>query len=444
MKKLLYILLSAAVAFSLASCGKADSKQISYSKNGSESDTFLAIYEVNDSTSIFQFNINETASGNEFANSYVYALTFSKSDKGAYVHEGIDQSGEAFSLKADFAKNGTITVSGDGFLSNLYGKFSPADTLQDIDDQTILAFLRSVEAAGIENFGLVNPYDTMEVYLAGDWFNLCALYSEGNYVDSFLVAKDFSAVVRLSASEGDLIYGNFDNMFNATVNYTYLDENNAPYEVSGMLVTPAVYGGTTLLAGDTAEVFIIAPYDLTRSVNVKSGNASVVTANGCEITAVAPGTATLTVEADYCGTVKEFELEVEVIESLDGDSFSDDYVAAEYEDSKYATYYDKESQRAIMEICQEDNMISVDILWSDDAYTTHHWSYVGSENPYGGLFELSGRLTIDTTDDDGFFSEEVIAEDIAATLTLAPDNCFYWYDALEDTDHGCIFELPLW
>lgn len=98
--------------------------------------------------------------------------------------------------------------------------------------------------------------------------------------------------------------------------------------------------------------------------------------------------------------------------------------------------------KATMDICFEDGFISVDIMWADDAWTEHHWSYVGNGNPEDTEFTLIGRYTIDHYTNDGFFTEEIVAENISATLSLGKDNCYYWYDLNEDTDHECVFELP--
>ena len=414
-------------------------------ENSTETKTvYIAIYPIDAVRSIFQFDVVTYKIGDEIPETMNYALCFERQENGDYVFNETDQNGDAVTLTATYIEGNELMISGSELLSQLTGIFSETDYRCEVADVTVLYFLRNVPEAGIGDFALYSPMDEIECYIAGNWYIYCNLYSEGEFMYSFLVAKDFSVIINMTSSPKEVIYGSLENTLNATHTYQVYNEDEELITVEEPLVGPVVYNGTTMNVGSTEEVFIAAPYDLTRSLEIESGNTDVVTVDGTAITAVAPGTATLTITADYCGTVKDFNLDIEVIEedtSIEIDE-NEEYADSEFVDPKYSTYFDSTSMRATMDVCFEDGLISVDILWADDAYTEHHWSYVGSDEEYQSVYYLNGRYTIDTYSDDGSFTEEVVAENIDATLTRGMNDCFYWYDCFEETDHGCIFELP--
>lgn len=452
-KKIVCILITFLLVLSLAACGNETADKTDIANTGSkgfvmENSTetkrvYIAMYPVDEINTIFQFDVVTADYGVDFPEKMTYALNFVKQENGDYVFSESDQNGDIVGLTATYIEGGELMVSGEEFLSSLIGIYGETDERCEIADVTVLYFLRAVPATGIGDFALYSPMDEIECYVAGDWFTYCNLYSEGEFMYSFLVAKDFSVIIDMSYPQGEVIYGSLDNTLNATHTYEIYDENDELVTVEEPHVMPIVYGGTTMAVGTSEEVFIAAPYDLTRSVTIVSDNTDVVTVDGTAITALSPGKATLTVTADYCGTVKDFKLEIEVVENSFADSYDDDeFSDSEFTDPKYATYYDLTSMRATMELCCEDGLISVDILWADDAYTEHHWSYIGPDDATEGVYYVNGRYTIDTYSDDGSFSEEVIAEDITATITMADDGYIYWYDNFEETDHDCVFELP--
>lgn len=448
MKKTLYIMAALLLSFSLAACKGAkepagERTSVGYVMENSTltQSVYASVYPVDESISIIQFDVVNTPVGEEFPESMTYALDFVKQSNGDFLFTDTDQNGDSVSLSASFLKDGGLMISGEEFLTDVIGVYDATPEVCDVADVTVLYFLRNVPATGIGDFAVYSPMDEIVNYIAGDWFIYSNLYSEGEFMYSFLVAKDFSVIIDMSIPGGEVIYGSLDNTLNATHTYDVYNEDNELVTIEEALVSPVVYNGTTMTEGSTEEVFLAAPYDLTRSISISSDNTDVVVSDGFAITAVAPGTAKLTVTADYCGVVKDYELNIEVVpfEEL-GDP--EDSADAEYNNPKYLTYFDKVSMRATMDVCFEDGYISVDILWADDAYTEHHWSYVGLDAADEGVYHLNGRYTIDTYTDDGFFSEEVIANNIDATLTLCDDGCYYWYDYNEDTDHECIFELP--
>ena len=92
-----------------------------------------------------------------------------------------------------------------------------------------------------------------------------------------------------------------------------------------------------------------------------------------------------------------------------------------------------------MEICYEDGVYSVEILWGDSATTMHHWSYVGTADGKGNLV-LNGSCFIENLEDE-YSKDEVVFENMGATLTLGSDGCYYWHDDCADAGKDCIFEL---
>lgn len=403
---------------------------------------YITAYPIDDIRFVFQFDVVFLPIGAEFSETQTYTLCFEKQENGDYLHSKTDPNGNDSSLTASYIEGGEFMVSGND--SPLIGIYQKTDYRCNVADLTVLEFLKNVPAAGIADFSLDRPTNEIECYTFGDWFICCNLFSESKQTASFLVAKDFSAVLDMTASQGKVIYGSLEKTLNATYSYEIPDEDGAPVTIEEPLVFPFLANGTTMVAGSVDEVSLSAPYDLAESLKIVSGNTDIVTVTGTEVTALQPGSATLKITADYGGAVKDFTLDIEVV-NADVLSDFDEYeepADLEFVDPRYATYFDATSMRATMEICFEDGMIGVDILWADDANTEYHWSYVGSDEEIEGAYRLNGRYTIDTTNDDGSFSEKVIAEDITATLTKDANGCFYWYDCYEETDHDCIFELP--
>lgn len=407
--------------------------------------TYIAIYPIDNVNSIFQFDVVSYNPGDDIPETRTYALHFVKQENGEYLSKETDQNGDVVTLTASYIEGDEFMVSGSDAQSPFTGIFKKTDERCEIGDVTILNFLRNVPAAGIGNFALYNPMDEIECYMASDWFICCNLFSETEFKYSFLIAKDFSVIINTTTTQGQVIYGSLEKTLNSTHTYEIYNDDGELISVEEPLVFPVVCNGTTMTVGSTDDIFLAAPYDLTKSLNIVSENVNIIAVDGTAITAVAPGNVTLKVTTDYCGTVKDFNLDIEVVEKDDSVIVdeNEEFAVSEYVDSKYATYFDKVSMRATMGVCFEEGLISVDIIWADDAYTEHHWSYVGSDKADNGVYQLNGRYTIDNYTDDGFFSEKVVAENIAATLTKGTDGCFYWYDSNEETDHDCIFELPM-
>ena len=475
MKKILYILTALLLALSCTACNKASGTSISDTtavkpetstqstssvvnepvneltmaeskgfvmENSTETkQVYIAIYPIDNAGSIFQFDVVSFKIGSDIPETSTYALYFKNQENGEFLFSDTDQNGDVISLTASSIEGNGFMVSGSDFLSELTGIFEETEYRCDIADVTILYFLKNVPEAGLDDYEIYSPVNEIECYMASDWFICCDMFSDGEFKHSFLIARDFSTIIDMTSSQEKVIYGSLDNTLNGTHTYEIYNENGELTNVEEPLVFPVVSNGTTMNAGSTNVVFLAAPYDFTRSLTIVSDNTGVVTVDGTEISAVAPGNATLKVTADYCGIVKEFSLDIEVVEedaSIEIDAY-DEFEDSEYVDSKYTTYFDMTSMRATMDVCFEDGFISVDIIWADDAYTEHHWSYIGSGEDYQNVYALTGRYTIDTYTDDGLFSEEIIAENITATLTRGTDGCFYWYDDYEGTDHECIF-----
>ena len=282
-------------------------------ENNVNSETvYLSLYPMDNENFIFQFDVISENHGTSEA--MTYAIYLEKQHNNEFLFQDIDQNGDVVSLAASYIEGEKLSIYDNTFLAALTGTYKETTEKCEISNITVLTFLQNVPEAGIGDFGHISPMDEIECYNAGDWFIYCNLYSEGEFMYSFLVAKDFSVIINMTYPQGEVVYGSLDNTLNTTHTYEIINENDELVTIEEPLVTPVVYNGTTMTVGSTEEVFIGAPYDLTRSLEIVSENTDVVTVDGTEITAVAPGTATLLITADYCGTVKEFSLDIEVIE----------------------------------------------------------------------------------------------------------------------------------
>ena len=309
----------------------------------------------------------------------------------------------------------------------------------DKETAKFLGHLRSISEAGVSDFDINNAGDELEHYLVGGWFHELVLLRDGKILGWFAVADDLSAVCRVNGDNCTLIAGSLENTLKRTQTYTvYNEDEDRTYDLEEDIVSAIVIDGTELTVGTFSEVTVVSPWDsLLESLSVVSSDPGVVEVNGREITAQAPGEAVLTVSYVYGGSPKTDEIPVEVLEE-DPDM---EYFEAEYIDEKYSTYFDRVSQRATLEICHEDGLYSVDILWSDSATVMHHWSYISTEENNGSL-KLNGTYCIETSNYDGTVSTETVFENMGATLTLGDDGCYYWHDDYEDAGKECIFEKP--
>lgn len=314
---------------------------------------------------------------------------------------------------------------------------APAEDSDDKDTARILDYLKSIPEAGVSDFDINNPGDEIEQYLVGGWFHEIIMLRNDRIFGWFAVADDLSAVCRVDEESSTLIAGSLENTLKRTQTYSvYNEEDEQLCEFEEGIVSAIVVDGAELTAGTSSEVTVVSPWEsLLESISVASSNPEAVGVNGTEITALAPGEAVLTVSYVYGGSPKTDEIPIEVIEADPETEYSE----TEYIDERYTTYHDFVSQRAVLEICHEDDIYSADIIWGDTYNIIHHWSYIATDENNGNL-TLNGSYCIETYNDDGTVSNEVVSENIGATLTLGADGYYYWNDEYEDAGKECIFE----
>ena len=398
----------------------------------------MGIFPLSDTASVFQFSTYDATMDEETPAEYDYVFTFTTEDGKTYTHTEEDQQGEKINISVEFTDNGTPVVKSDfAFSSDFTGSYSPIEGGVDPTPWAIVEYLRYVPGVDLGDFGLNNPYDDIVDSSEAAWLYDITLLREGEYYDRFWVTGDFSAVFEQDEETFKLVAGSVENLLDYTMTYELYDEEEDTYNVyEDKLVGACVLAGSSLIVGQDSEVLIYAPVDLTESISVSSSDTGIVSVNGANITAVAPGEATLTVDYVYGGFKRTQELPVSVLE----DNPEIDDTVTEYVDEKYTTYFDKVSQRAVLELCHEDDTWSAEVLWADDAETMHHWSYIGTDDGKGNL-TLNGSYYIEKIGAE-YTEDQVVFENMGATLTLGDDGCYYWHDDYADAGKDCIFELP--
>lgn len=411
-----------------------------YSENSTElSNCVIGIFPVNETVSVFQFSYMDYSEDSEIGTEQTFALTMNYKDSATYECSEEDQNGDTMQVTAILDIDGNLTVeSNQDYMNMITGKFLPAEGGCDLASFTIIEFLRNIPEANIGTFGKYNPYDDVEDYIADEWFHMVTLYTEDEFVDRFLVADDLSAVLHMTDNDETLIFGSMYNTLEKTTIRYEINDDGEYEEYTEPLVVPYVSGGSDILLNGSAFVLVGAPWDLTKSIVLTSSDTAIVSVDGNELIGNALGTATITAKIDYCGTEKEYTFDVSVAEALDGEAVAFEDISA---DERYSFWQDSYSERATLDIFQDGDFYSVDIMWADDGYTTHHWSYIGNaKEGSDNVIELNGIYTIETIDDDENFSEIVVFENKEATLTLGSDGCYYWYDSYEDAGANCVFE----
>lgn len=396
----------------------------------------MAVYPVEDSKVILQFKYFDATDDQEIPVEATYSYTFTVADKTTLKHTESDQNGDTVNIIVQLSDNGEATVSSDSVaLKDIVGNYFPMDGGADVDPRTILEYLRNISAANIGDFGLNNPYDELEEGIHGDWFHELTLIRENQIVEKFLIADDFSAVLRKNGENYSLIYGSMENTVNHVDVFEYYNEEEDIFEEYTMeLVYAYVAYGNEMVEGNVTEVCVEAPYDLVDSLTVVTSDESVVEVSENHLTAKNPGEAVITVTFVYGGLSKNCEIPISVVK-YDPEV---EYLYYEYVDEKYSVYLDRVSMRATLDICFEDDIYGVDILWADGGDTTHHWSYIGTSDEKGNL-TLNGSYSIERYE-DGEMTEEVVFDNEGATLTLGEDGCYYWHDEYDDAGKNCVFE----
>ncbi|MCR4728647.1 MAG: hypothetical protein K5796_08370 [Lachnospiraceae bacterium] len=399
----------------------------------------MTVIPVDPKTVVLQFTNYDATSEEEIPEEVTLAFTFTTEDGKGYTHNEEDQNGETHSIFAEVLSDTDIRVTSDyKFAVDFDGVYVHAGDAEPVYEAwTLVEYLRDIPEVDIDDFGLYNPYDDVVDATEGGWLHDITLLREGEYFGRFLVTGDLSAVFKEEDGSFKLAAGSVESLLNYKDNYEIYNEETDSYDViEDSLVGVIVMAGTELYEGWDSEVFVYAPVDLTESVTVKSSDESVVSVNGTEIKAVAPGEAVLSVTYVYGGFTKNEEITVTVSDSDPAETHAE----LEYVDEKYTTYFDRVSERAVLEICHEDDIYGVDILWADDATTLHHWSYVGTADANGNL-TLQGTYYIEKCDEE-YSKDEVVFENMGATLTLDAEGCYHWHDDYEDAGKDCIFELP--
>ncbi len=408
-------------------------------ENSELKNTVMTVLPVDAKNVVIQFKNYDAASEDEIPEEMTLAFAFTTEDGKGYTHNEEDQNGDTHSIFVEVASATDIKVVSDYQFPMDFDGFYYASEDADvaIEAWALLEYLRAIPEVDVDDFGLYNPYDDIVDATEGGWLHDITLLREGEYFGRFLITGDLSAVFKEEDGSFKLAAGSVENLLNYKDNYEIYNEETDSYDViEDSLVGAIVMAGTELYEGWDSEVFVYAPVDLTESVTVKSSDESVVSVNGTEIKAVAPGEAVLSVTYVYGGFTKNEEITVTVSDSDPAETHAE----LEYVDEKYTTYFDRVSERAVLEICHEDDIYGVDILWADDATTLHHWSYVGTADENGNL-TLQGTYYIEKCDEE-YSKDEVVFENMGATLTLDAEGCYHWHDDYEDAGKDCIFELP--
>lgn len=105
------------------------------------------------------------------------------------------------------------------------------------------------------------------------------------------------------------------------------------------------------------------------------------------------------------------------------------------------TWWDEDSQRCNMTITESGEGYMIDIMWSNSAYETVHWSYYGEcsdEENY--IYCTQGCMFYEVTMDNGEIMEGLEYADGTATLWLDSDGILYWIDDVRNSGDSCYFK----
>ena len=126
------------------------------------------------------------------------------------------------------------------------------------------------------------------------------------------------------------------------------------------------------------------------------------------------------------------------------DMFGKLYVDLQLYDSQIeyvGTWWDEDSQRCNMTITESGEGYMIDILWSNSAYETFHWSYYGEcNNEKNCIYCTQGCMFSEVTLDNGEVIEGLEYADGTATLWLDSEGILYWNDDVRDSGDSCYFK----
>lgn len=410
-----------------------------------EGNGVIAIKKINDHEILVQETVDskekESGADNQFYFSEIFNIT-----NGTAEWMSTDQNGNAFSSVITFAEEGkTVKITHYGTWDNpeADGTFVYEGTEAVFSEESMVKYLGglSTQITGIKkDFGKDNPYEVFSSEPLGQWFCLVDAYDweEDRLVGRYYVAEDLSAVFQYDASldENLLIYGSAGN----TLNKEYACEiENEEDQTVETLTLPLIYAvvtdGTVLEKGAEADLSVVAPLDLSYGIRPISWESEKISVDGTRLTAVEAGETKLQVEITCCDVKKTCEIALEIV---DEDGFFTETMAME--DAARHHYEDRVSERAVLEIYEENGVIGVDIMWADSGFEQYHWSYIGSRDEKDkNVIHLLGSCYLEK-EGDGKYSEECLFEGGEGKLVLK-DEVFYWTDDVEDSGKDCEFVI---
>lgn len=406
----------------------------------------IGSYPVSEDRAVFQFGYYEAAEDTETVTDINYSCTMTLKNDSNYVYEGTGSDGNPLVIIATMEADENVSVSVDGMLPcDFNGSYYPADGGPVPDAETIIEYLRNVPSAEIGDFSSENEGDVVEESMVDGWFHVVSLFRNNAEYKTFIATDDMTGFCEMNGDSVTMLSGSMESTL-GQVNYgsdeadddyeVYENDETEYVDIELPLVYPYIQGGSLVAIGEVTEIAVEASFDLVESVEVSSSDENVISVNGREITGVADGEAILTVTLVYGGSTKEYSI-FAIVAEVEEQEIDDGYENSSLE---VASFADVVLQRATMDIIIEEDVCCVDIYWDDDAWSVHHWNYIGLEDEEDeNVINLVGSCNIETYDEEGNCTETPVFENMTGTLTLGDDGYLYWYDSYQDAGADCKF-----
>ncbi len=241
---------------------------------------------------LFEFRLMEGSESEEYAIDTILSGVLMIEDNGEGSYETVPDAENPFSVHFTLSKDGqTVDVTHDGNLEiSPDGRYAFVENYIEVSDTSVgemLAFLPTATTSLNSNLGAY----TVEYpdALVADWFySVEAKFNDsGKTLAKFLIAKDLSAVFRADDDiEPVLIFGSAQPMMDA---YIMAQTDGTPDENDGekiatsteyeprQLISVELDSGSTLVPGDTGQLFAVIPVDLPYILTAKSMDDDVAT-----------------------------------------------------------------------------------------------------------------------------------------------------------------------
>lgn len=152
-------------------------------------------------------------------------------------------------------------------------------------------------------------------------------------------------------------------------------------------------------------------------------------------------------DGQYCLVCKDdgvmdeetFKMIIDELKNLTFPGMTESEKAVRYSEMT-GSYQDGWSQRACAEVTGGNDAVSIEISWSSSAFESNIWTMTARFSEDGLLSYSDCREVVQTCDQNGQITEEVIEDNASGFFSVGEDGKIYWNGAQDENCRNCVFE----